>query len=83
VAPTAVRTAVRTLALAQERAVYGPPTSAAPDPGSITALHTVRRALLRRASRGQRLRAAGWPSSTLADVTGWLSAHTPRRLRAA
>jgi hypothetical protein len=75
--------AVRTLALAQERAVYGPPASAAPDPGSATALHTVRRALLRRASRGQRLRAALWPSSTLADVTGWLSAHTPRRLRAA
>ncbi|WP_138756606.1 DUF3488 and transglutaminase-like domain-containing protein [Modestobacter altitudinis] len=75
--------AVRVLALAQERAVYGPPASAGADPGSATALRTVRRALLRRASRGQRLRAALWPASTLAEVTGWLTAHTPRRLRAA
>ncbi len=75
--------AVRSLALAQERAVYGRPTGTGPDPESATALRTVRRALLRRATRAQRLRAAGWPASTLADVTGWLTAHTPRRLRAA
>jgi hypothetical protein len=50
--------AVRALALAQEREVYGPPATAAPDPASWTALRTARRALLRRASRSRRLRAA-------------------------
>jgi hypothetical protein len=82
VEPAAVA-AVRTLALAQERAVYGPPATGAPDPAAATALRTVRRALLRRASRTQRLRAALWPASTLGEVAGWLTAHTPRRLRAA
>jgi transglutaminase-like putative cysteine protease len=80
--PAAVA-AVRSLALAVERAVYGPPGAGAPDPGLSTALRSVRRALLRRASRGQRLRAALAPASTLADVTGWVTAHTPRRLRPA
>ncbi|WP_369137680.1 transglutaminase family protein [Modestobacter versicolor] len=80
--PAAV-TAVRTLALAQERAVYGPPTASGPDPAAATALRTVRRALLRQASRGQRLRAAVWPASTLAEAGRWVTAHTPRSLRAA
>jgi hypothetical protein len=83
VEPVAVA-AVRTLALAQEQAVYGPPGAAAgPDPVVGTALRLVRRALLRRASRGQQLRAALWPASTLADAAGWLSAHALRRLRSA
>jgi transglutaminase-like putative cysteine protease len=82
VEPAAVP-AVRALALAQERAVYGPPAPGAADPAAATALRTVRRALLRQASRGRRLQATLWPASTLADVAGWLAAHTPRRLRAA
>jgi transglutaminase-like putative cysteine protease len=81
VEPAAVA-AVRTLALAQERAVYGPPGTPGPDPAAATALRSVRRALLRRASRGRRLRAALWPASTLADAAGWLTDHAPRRLRA-
>jgi transglutaminase-like putative cysteine protease len=80
--PAAV-TAVRTLALAQERAVYGPPGTAGADPALPRALQSVRRALLRRASRRQRLQAMLWPASTLADAAGWLGAHAPRRLRSA
>jgi hypothetical protein len=82
VEPAAVP-AVRTLALAQERAVYGPPGTTGPDASAATALVTVRRALLRQASRGRRLQAALWPASTLADAAAWLASHTPRRLRAA
>jgi transglutaminase-like putative cysteine protease len=83
VEPAAV-TAVRTLALAQERAVYGPPAAiGAPDPAAATALRTVRRALLRQAGREQRLRALLWPASTVSDLTGQLAARTPRRLRSA
>jgi transglutaminase-like putative cysteine protease len=78
--PAAVA-AVRTLALAQERAVYGPPVASGPDPVSAMALRAVRRALLRQASRGRRLRAALWPPSTLAAAASWLAAHAPRRLR--
>ncbi|MBB3675627.1 transglutaminaseTgpA domain-containing protein [Modestobacter versicolor] len=80
--PAAV-TAVRTLALAQERAVYGPPGTAGADPAAATALRTVRRGLLRQATRGQRLRANVWPASTLADAGRWVTARTPRPLRAA
>jgi hypothetical protein len=70
--------------LAQERAVSGRPGPAAPDPAAASALRTVRRALLRRATRGQRLRAELWPASTLADGAGWVTAHAPhRRLRSA
>ena len=75
--------AVRALALAQERSVYGPPTTAGPDPAAATALRTVRRALLRQATRSQRLRAALWPASTLGDAVGWLTAHAPRPVRSA
>jgi transglutaminase-like putative cysteine protease len=78
--PAAI-TAVRTLALAQERAVYGPPGTADADAALPMALQSVRRALLRRASRAQRLRATLWPASALVDAVGWLSAHAPRRLR--
>jgi transglutaminase-like putative cysteine protease len=81
VEPAAVA-ALRTLALAQERAVYGPPRTAGPDAAAAMALRAVRRALLWRASRGQRLRATLWPASTLADAAGWLTAHAPRRPRA-
>jgi transglutaminase-like putative cysteine protease len=81
VEPAAVA-ALRTLALAQERAVYGPPGTPDPDPAAATALRSVRRALLRQASRGQRVRAVLWPASTLADAASWLADHTPRRLRA-
>jgi transglutaminase-like putative cysteine protease len=81
VEPAAVP-AVRALALAQERAVYGPPATSGADPATATALRAVRRALLRQASRGRRLRAALWPASTLAGAVVWLSAHAPRRLRA-
>jgi transglutaminase-like putative cysteine protease len=75
--------AVRTLALAQERAVYGPPGPATDDPSLPMALRSVRRALLRRASRAQRLRAALWPASTVVEAAGRLTAHAPRRFRAA
>jgi hypothetical protein len=82
VEPAAV-TAVRSLALAQERSVYGPPGSPGDGPALPLALQSVRQALLRRASRAERLRAALWPASALADAAGWLAAHTPRRPRAA
>ena len=80
VEPAAVA-ALRTLALAQERAVYGRPGSAGPDTAAATALRTVRRGLLRQASRGQRLRATLWPASTLTDAADWLTAHATARLR--
>jgi hypothetical protein len=75
--------ALRTLALAQERAVYGPPGPGTDDPSLPMALRSVRRALLRRASRAQRLRAALWPASTVLEAAGWLTTHAPRRVRAA
>ncbi|MGY5882186.1 transglutaminaseTgpA domain-containing protein [Modestobacter lacusdianchii] len=75
---------LRTLALAEERSVYGPPTDRpGPDPQLTEALGTVRRALLRSATRSQRLRAACWPVSTLAAAGRWVTAHTPRPLRSA
>ena len=81
--PAAVA-AVRSLALAQERAVYGPPgADAARDPALTEALQTVRRAMLRSVSRSQRLQAAFWPASTLGAALRWLTAHTPRRPRPA
>jgi len=79
----AARPAVRALALAQERAVYGPPGGAGPDPALPAALRAVQRALLAGGSRGDRVRAVLWPASTLADLAGALSARLPRRLRAA
>ncbi|WP_156119343.1 transglutaminase family protein [Modestobacter caceresii] len=76
--------AVRTLALAQERSVYGPPAGRpGPDPTLTEALTTVRRALLRSSSRGQRIRAAVWPASTLATAARWTAARAPRRPRPA
>jgi transglutaminase-like putative cysteine protease len=80
--PAAVA-AVRTLALAQERSVYGRPGPTPPDRSAPGALRTVRRALLRQASRGQRLRAVLWPASTLAGGHRWVTARAPRRLRTA
>ncbi|WP_249523651.1 transglutaminase family protein, partial [Modestobacter marinus] len=80
----AVVAAVRTLALAQERAVYGPPAGRpGADPTLRGALTTVRRALLRSATRGQRVRAAVWPASTLTAAAGWAAARAPRRPRSA
>lgn len=81
--PAAVA-AVRTLALAQERSVYGPPVARpGPDPTLTAALVTVQRTLLRSASRGERIRAALWPSSTLTAVARWVADRAPRRPRPA
>jgi len=75
---------VRSLALAEERAVYGPPGGrAGPDPALSEALLTVRRALLQGTPRGQRLRAGLLPASTLATAARRLSARAPRRARSA
>jgi transglutaminase-like putative cysteine protease len=74
--------AVRELALAEERAVYGPPGAAAGGaPGA--ALAVVRRALLRTVSRPRRLAAALWPASTVGAAARWLAARVPRRPRSA
>ena len=81
--PAAV-TAVRSLALAQERSVYGPPgVHGDRDPAALEQLQTVRRAMVRSAPRSQRLRAALWPASTLGAAARWLAAHTPGRPRPA
>ncbi|MCZ2814728.1 transglutaminase family protein [Modestobacter sp. VKM Ac-2984] len=81
--PAAVA-AVQALARAQERSVYGPPAArSGPDPALTEALATVRRALLRSSSRGERVRAALWPASTLATATRWAAARAPRRPRPA
>ena len=75
---------VRTLALAEERSVYGPPGGRpGPDPALNEALLTVRRALLSGTPRGQRLRAACWPASTLTAAGRWVSTRTARRPRSA
>jgi len=76
--------AVRSLALAQERAVYGRPGAGADrDPALAGQLQTVRRAMVRSVSRSQRLQAAAWPASTLGAAARWLGAHTPGRRRPA
>ncbi|QXG75763.1 DUF3488 and transglutaminase-like domain-containing protein [Modestobacter sp. L9-4] len=81
--PAAVE-AVRSLALAQERAVYGPPSAgAAGDPELAGQLRTVRRALLRTVSRSQRVQAAVWPASTLTAAVRWVADHVPGRPRPA
>jgi hypothetical protein len=74
--------AVRELALAEERSVYGRP-GAADAPSLREALGVVRRALLQTASRRQRLVAALWPASTVGPAAQWLAAHTPTRARSA
>jgi hypothetical protein len=74
--------AVRELALAEERSVYGRP-AAGDGPPLREALGTVRRGLLRTASRRQRLTAALWPASTVGAAAQWLAAHTPGRPRSA
>jgi transglutaminase-like putative cysteine protease len=79
VAPAAAP-AVRELALAEERSVYGPP-GAGVTPQLRDALAEVRRGLLRTVPRRRRLGAAVWPASTVGSVAEWLSSHTPRRPR--
>ncbi|MCW2678051.1 MAG: Transglutaminase [Modestobacter sp.] len=79
VAPAAVP-AVRELALAEERSVYGPPGAGA-TPQLRDALAEVRRGLLRTVSRRRRLGAALWPASTVGAAAQWLSSHIPRRPR--
>ena len=79
VAPAAVP-AVRELALAEERSVYGPPGAGA-TPQLRDALAEVRRGLLRTVPRRRRLVAAVWPASTVRAAAEWLSSHTPRRPR--
>jgi hypothetical protein len=72
--------AVRELALAEERSVYGPPGTAG-TPELQSALQEVRRGLLRTVPRRQQLSAALWPASTVGAAVQWLSAHTQRRPR--
>jgi transglutaminase-like putative cysteine protease len=79
VAPAAVP-AVRELALAEERSVYGPP-GAGTTPQLRDALAEARRGLLRTVPRRRRLGAALWPASTVGAADGWLSSHFPRRPR--
>jgi transglutaminase-like putative cysteine protease len=79
--PAAV-SAVRELALAEERSVYGPPGAGAA-PGLRDALGEVRRGLLRTVPRRRRLAATLWPASTVAAAAAWLATHTPRRPRSA
>jgi transglutaminase-like putative cysteine protease len=81
VAPAAVP-ALRELALAEERSVYGP---AAPgrSPELRSALAEVRRGLLRTVSRRRRVAATLWPASTVAVAARWLAARRPRRPRSA
>ena len=74
--------AVRQLALAEERAVYGPPGAAGEAPLGA-ALRTVQRALLRTVSRPQRVAAALWPASTVGAAAQWTAARVPRRARSA
>jgi hypothetical protein len=79
--PAAV-SAVRELALAEERSVYGRP-DAGERPPLREALGVVRRGLLRTASPRQRLVAALWPASTVGAAAQWVAAHTPTRARSA
>ncbi|SDX95289.1 Transglutaminase-like enzyme, putative cysteine protease [Modestobacter sp. DSM 44400] len=79
--PAAV-SAVRELALAEERSVYGPP-GAGTTPELRDALQEVRRGLLRTMSRRRRLTTALWPASTVSAAGEWLAVHTPRRPRSA
>jgi hypothetical protein len=74
--------AVRELALAEERSVYGRAGGGTP-PELRTALTEVRRGLLGTVSRRRRLAAALWPASTRATAVEWLAARTPRRPRSA
>jgi transglutaminase-like putative cysteine protease len=80
--PAAVA-AVRTLALAQERAVYGPPGAGDRDPALTGALQTVRSAMVRSVPRSQRVQAALWPASTIGDAVRRLTALLPGRPRPA
>lgn len=79
--PEAV-SAVRELALAEERSVYGRPDEDRRPP-LRDALGVVRRGLLRTASPRQRLLAAVWPASTVGAAAQWVAAHTPTRARSA
>jgi hypothetical protein len=74
--------AVRELALAEERSVYGPP-GAAPTPALTDALGVVRRGLLATVPRRLRLAAALWPASTVGAAAEWVVAHLPGRPRSA
>ncbi|MGY1855845.1 transglutaminase family protein [Modestobacter sp. SYSU DS0290] len=75
--------ALRVLTRAEERAVYGPPAPWPADPELRAALGTVRQAMLRSVGRRQRVTAAVWPASTLADAGRWVSDRGPRRPRSA
>ncbi|GAB3351646.1 transglutaminase TgpA family protein [Modestobacter lapidis] len=74
--------AVRELALAEERSVYGPP-GATPTPPPREALGIVRRGLLGTVSRRQRIAAALWPASTVGAAAQWVVARLPGRPRSA
>jgi hypothetical protein len=74
--------AVRELALAEERSVYGPPGTAE-TPSLREALGVVRGGLLGTVPRRQRLAAALWPASTVGAAAQWVAAHLPGRPRSA
>jgi hypothetical protein len=73
--------AVRELALAEERSVYGRP-GAPQSPRLTDALVVVRRGLLGTVPRRQRLAAALWPASTVGAAAQWVAARLPGRPRA-
>ncbi|MGY2079410.1 transglutaminase family protein [Modestobacter sp. SYSU DS0657] len=75
--------ALRVLTTAEERAVYGPPATGPADPELRAATATVRQALLCSVGRRQRLVAAVWPASTLADAGRWVADRGARRPRSA
>ena len=72
--------AVRELALAEERAVYGPPGTA-PSPQLRESLGVVRRGLLGTVPRRRRVAAALWPASTVGAAAQGLAARLPGRPR--
>jgi transglutaminase-like putative cysteine protease len=82
--PAAVE-AVHRLALAEERASYGPATGADEAPELVVALHAARRALGRGRPRGVRLRALLWPASLVAGaaprLAGWARERLGRPIR--
>jgi transglutaminase-like putative cysteine protease len=75
--------AVHLLARAEERASYGRDGSAGVvHPDAVPALRTVRRAMLRSASRRNRLLARWWPASLMTGVAGRLAGMVRERVAA-
>jgi hypothetical protein len=74
--------AVHLLARAEETASYGRGGAGVVHPDAALALRTVRRALLRSASRRNRLLALWWPASLMAGAAGRLAGQARERLAA-